>query len=534
MFIYLGVCDIYVCLEIDDVLEDKEFEKGILASNRFYEIMCDNPQDENAHCSLQLMPECSGVIPSKKWLNSEKAYVLDFGTEVYSWIGCKTVGAPRRKAAQLGLNRFNEKYFTDAPVHPFDLNCKNDQTTEPQTRPSWSVYGRMAEKTENVAFRRKFFDWPDPVNIKVRTEIAKAHDQLASDSPTSPTLFPIPAKELMQPTPEPLMILDGCFIGRGRGMRDMETLFQWGITLNDLTVWQISGSTFEQLPDHKHGIFYSAEAYVIRWNFKIFRTGINRLKGGKSRQDDTGKDKIVFFFWQGKDCSAGERGQAALRTIELNTDEGPQILVPQGKEPPAFFQLFDGRMVVHAGKESEDKHYRRRRLYWVRNEVEEEACLVEVPMTSSSLRSRGSFVLVDVGGEAAMFVWHGGKAQETTRQRATACANHLNAKTKELYNKKMTVEEVQEGEETEEFWDCFGEDGDYISYASISRSFDFTPRCFSFDNLQSYFRSVELTSSSYHPQHVCPFPMLQSDLYELSQPGVLFATSKIKSQSCLS
>ena len=30
---------------------------------------------------------------------------------------------------------------------------------------------------------------------------------------------------------------------------------------------------------------------------------------------------------------------------------------------------------------------------------------------------------------------------------------------------------------------------------------------------------VLVLSSSYHPQHMCPFPVLQSDLYELSQPG---------------
>ena len=45
-------------------------------------------------------------------------------------------------------------------------------------RPEWSVYGRMAEKTENVAFRRKFFDWPDPVDLKVKTVEAKVHAQV--------------------------------------------------------------------------------------------------------------------------------------------------------------------------------------------------------------------------------------------------------------------------------------------------------------------------------------------------------------------
>lgn len=66
-------------------------------------------------------------------------------------------------------------------------------------------------------------------------------------------------------------------------------------------------------------------AYIIKWNFQIFRTGIRHLKGGKSKQDDVGKDRIFFFFWQGKDCSASDKGTAALMTVEMDTEEGPQV-----------------------------------------------------------------------------------------------------------------------------------------------------------------------------------------------------------------
>ena len=58
--------------EIDSVLEDKEFEKGILESNKFYEIKCSDADDEDAECTLELLPEFSGKVPSKKWLDSNK------------------------------------------------------------------------------------------------------------------------------------------------------------------------------------------------------------------------------------------------------------------------------------------------------------------------------------------------------------------------------------------------------------------------------------------------------------------------------
>ena len=58
------------------MLEDKEFEKGILASNRFYEIKCTNTEDENAECTLELIPDFSGVVPSKKWLDPDKVNLI--------------------------------------------------------------------------------------------------------------------------------------------------------------------------------------------------------------------------------------------------------------------------------------------------------------------------------------------------------------------------------------------------------------------------------------------------------------------------
>lgn len=90
--------------------------------------------------------------------------------------------------------------------------------------------------------------------------------------------------------------------------------------------------------------------YVVRWKYCVKRIGVKTLKGQASRQEDVGRDKVVYFFWQGKDSTVNEKGAAALMTVELDADKGPQVLVSQGKEPPCFPRLFDGRMVVHRGK----------------------------------------------------------------------------------------------------------------------------------------------------------------------------------------
>jgi hypothetical protein len=65
--------------------------------------------------------------------------------------------------------------------------------------------------------------------------------------------------------------------------------------------------------------------YVVRWKYCVKRTGVKSLKGKASRIEDVGRDKIVYFFWQGQDSTVNEKGAAALMTVELDSDRGPQV-----------------------------------------------------------------------------------------------------------------------------------------------------------------------------------------------------------------
>ena len=56
------------------------------------------------------------------------------------------------------------------------------------------------------------------------------------------------------------------------------------------------------------------------------------------------------MVFTGLHASVNEKGATAVMTIQLDKEKGPQIRVTQGKEHPAFLQLFNGSMIILYGK----------------------------------------------------------------------------------------------------------------------------------------------------------------------------------------
>lgn len=52
----------------------------------------------------------------------------------------------------------------------------------------------------------------------------------------------------------------------------------------------------------------------------------------------------------GEHATVNEKGASALMTVELDKERGPQVRVVQNKEPPAFFNLFNGGMILLKGR----------------------------------------------------------------------------------------------------------------------------------------------------------------------------------------
>lgn len=67
----------------------------------------------------------------------------------------------------------------------------------------------------------------------------------------------------------------------------------------------------------------------------------------------SGRNRCAYWYWHGRKATQNDQGAAALLTVQLDTEQGPQLRVDQGHEPPAFWNLFRGMAIVYRGKRNE-------------------------------------------------------------------------------------------------------------------------------------------------------------------------------------
>jgi len=248
-----------------------------------------------------------------------------------------------------------------------------------------------------------------------------------------------------------------------------------------------------------------------------------------------GMERCCYFFWLGNDCTVNEEGATAVMTIELDQEKGPQIRVVLGKEPSCLLNIFNGSMVIHAGKRPAPgirSHFTDQssiRLYCIRNEEETEACLLQVPAVCESLRSRSSFLLL-LCSQGEIFIWHGCKANEGTRKTIAFAAQQLienHPEEASIGNKtEIGLTEMEEGDEPEVFWMALGGQEDYGSLIDAESDVStLMPRLFKLDATSDAFISQEIVCPSRSEKYNCPFPVLQDDLYNVEQPAIFLLDS---------
>ncbi|XP_053215077.1 supervillin isoform X12 [Podarcis raffonei] len=495
--------------------EDEMYEAAIIETNCIYRLVDD-----------KLIPDDDywGKMPKCTLLNSKEVLVFDFGSEVYVWHGKEVTLAQRKVAFQLAKHLWNGTFdYANCDINPLDPGeCNPLIPRKGQGRPDWAIFGRLTEHNETILFKEKFLDW---------TELKKPAEKNSGESPQKEeTRSDIKPYDVMRmvPVPETTVgtVLDGMNIGRGYGFIEGDDGRQFEIITVSVDVWHILEFDYSRLPKQSIGQFHEGDTYVVKWKYLV-STSVGSRQKGDLQTRVVGKEKCVYFFWQGRHSTVSEKGTSALMTVELDEERGAQVQVLQGKEPPCFLQCFQGGMIVHTGRREEEEENTQSdwRLYCVRGELSLEGNLLEVACHCSSLRSRTSMLVLNIN-KALIYLWHGCKAQPHTKEVGRTAANKIKEQCPleaGLHSSsKVTIHECDEGSEPLGFWDALGR-RDRKAYDCMLQDpgkFNFTPRLFILGSSSGEFLATEYIYPARDPTVVNSMPFLQEDLYTAPQPAL--------------
>ncbi|XP_073836439.1 supervillin isoform X4 [Musca autumnalis] len=515
----LGKPEAYIIPDSGHADEDDLFEASLIETNKVYEF-----QDD----SLVPYEKYWGCIPKIEMLDTKKVLVFDFGSEMYIWNGKNATSDNKRAALKLAQEHYEDALvdYSKCYVNPMQYASivgARDNYNFPkrcEKRGDWCILGKISQNMETCLFKEKFADWPEVE----RGDLEK--DYLAN---SVNSVKPLDGNALFKGTPyeEPNLVLEQANLGRGNYYYDTNNMRHYEIISKSCEKWQINEFNFDQVDKESYGHFYSAESYIIKWIYQINVT-VRELSGRISNRSTVGRDRCVYFTWQGCEATANEKGAAALLTVELDKEKGAQMLVAQGDETTVFVRLF-GVMCQHKGRREESLAKRNQwRLYQVIGNVPEETLLKEVDCHGKQLRSRASMLLIH-GTKGVIYVWHGCQSASHTRDVCLKAAEKLkDLKPKDLFESdSVTIEEMEETKEITNFKDILN--GDFAQPAKLygslcdetTKFFNYTPRLFHFSSTQGgVFNATELQSPLRCQDFITPYPFSQAQLYNARQPTI--------------
>lgn len=493
--------------------EDELVESCLLETNIVYEFV-DN--------ELRPVDDFWGQVMMISLLDREKIFVFDFGTEFYVWQGKYASPGAKRNAHKLAEELYKQPFdYKVCNMTPLSLpSYSGDRNSASRTswfsgdnRPDFVIFASLHQNMESILFKKKFHDWPE-VKMKMLGNAPSSlisHDCVSYDGRY---LYKSWCYE------EPNLILENSCLGRGTFFYDMDTRRHFDIINVSVTKWHANANGSRELPQEDYQHFYANEAYTIRWVYQISIT-VRELTGQVSNRCTVGRDRYVFFNWQGSESSASERGISTLHMVELDKEKGNQLIVPQFTEVPAFVNLFK-TVFIHKRKSGEER-WSAWRMYLIHGNYENEVIAIEVNCEMTQLRSRGCLILVH-GQKGKIILWKGCKTSKNQQKIARHfCADMKSRKHKEFFSTKfIQVDEVNEYEEGGEFLSIVDGKNDlrsiYNSLSSRNESFDFTPKMFQLSSKNGSFEAVEIVTELRSKDHSTAFPFVQQDLYGARQP----------------
>jgi supervillin len=300
--------------------EDEYYEEAIIGTNMIYRV---NNEE------LVPLDNYWGRVPRFEMLAPEEAYVFDFGSEMYVWVGKLASNIKRKCALDSAKDLWNKGYnYSECDINPLGSNVKS----EDDKRPYWTWFTKVNQNMESVLFKDKFLDWPSiskVVKSNCLEKDSKDRDVCSDrDICSDLHLSPLNAKSLIETKlSEPDMILENAHLGRGVRWDDEQEGIHIYITTLKVKCWHISEYERHELLNENLSYFYSGDTYVVRWHYRMSRAGRDLKTGNVSRHSMIGRDRCCYFFWHGLNTKNTEKGASALMTVELDSEKAQQVFI---------------------------------------------------------------------------------------------------------------------------------------------------------------------------------------------------------------
>ncbi|CAN4118465.1 unnamed protein product [Withania somnifera] len=339
---------------------------------------------------------------TKSILENDKCYILDCGSEVFTWVGRHTQLEERKSTIQAA-----EEYLAD------------------QNRPQSTRLTRLIQGYETHPFKSNFDSWPsgsapDPEDGRGKVAALVKQQGAAVKSASKSTSV----------DEEVLPLLEGG---------------------GKIEVWRIDGTAKTLLHKEDIGKFYSGDCYIVLYTY---------------HSHERKEDYYLCWWIGKDSLEEDQEMAAQLASTMFNSHKGRPVLgrVHQGKEPPQFVAIFQPMLILKGGLSSGYKNYIADNdlndetyasdtvaLFRISGTSDHNIIAVQVDVAATSLNTYECFLLQS---SSSVFIWHG--KQSTHEQQQLA-------KVAEFLKPRVTVKNTKEGTESSAFWLGLGEKQDYTS-----------------------------------------------------------------------
>jgi villin len=272
--------------------------------------------------------------------------------------------------------------------------------------PNHTPVTRVIDGGEPLVFKSLYKTWKDPDQVFGMCKTYSAGGKVVKMKDLD-KLMPKNRLNMSQLKSDSSLAAEVQMVDDGRGKKRVYRLKQFSLV---------------EVAEKDWGNFFSGDCYLIAYTYKIEE-----------------EEKFIVYFWIGSKSSVDEKGAIAMQAAEYDNKHfngrAVQVRVIEGKEPPHFTAMFEGKMIIYKGgfksgftaasQNEASETQKDKYLLQVRGTNKYVTRAVEVECSAASLNSNDVFVLYT---PSAIFIWAGKGSTGDEREMAKLCAHKYRGK----------------------------------------------------------------------------------------------------------